>query len=235
VGDHLHVNAHQSELNVRVCGGSALLALDMLACRCGYLTCSKTGPCAPPPKDVLPEGWKRLEGYPERNTFQHVSGCHVWGTGGDMWFWCATGEKKARDILRGTRDEAMAAAMEAARPPEYRACMSCGSVTSQKAGDLCLDAYECELRVEARARRAEREKPVAHVEAGKPSRGVAVNDCGELVPAEPQGVDYRFPVTAEPELRPGWRKTLAGWRHDARELAMAAALEAARRGDVGSR
>lgn len=140
VGDYLHVNAHQSETDSRICtslhAGAAYVS-DAVACRCGYILCSQTGPCAPKPADVLPEGWTYDASYPR---YMHESRAIVRDTGFG-WAWFAPGVQTCNDSdLKDTRDLAMTAALEAAKPAE----------------------------------------------------------------PGPQGVNYKFPVSAEPELRPGW-------------------------------
>jgi hypothetical protein len=183
------VNAHQSELNVRVCGGSALLALDMLACRCGYLTCSQTGPCAPPPKDVLPDGWRKGSD----GVYWYADNLASLWKDGANWSWATYDGALSAFVDRAgtdrTRAEAMAAALEAARPRSR-------SLTDRLDLASAVDTLS----------------PV--------DRRTAINLIltGEANPAEPQGVDYRFPVTAEPELRPGWTFSNGSWVHDSDEL-----------------
>lgn len=143
VGDHLHVNAHESSVDTRNCfdihddaWDAGKSAPDMAACKCGYFLCSKTGPCAPlppPPKDELPEGWRLdvdRDDLDYQETYRHASGAFVWRYhkgrkvdcySGWGWLWSADGKGCEREHCKPTRAEAMAAALaslEPAKPAE---------------------------------------------------------------------------------------------------------------------
>lgn len=114
VGDHLHVNAHESSVDSRNCyhhSDYATYVPDMVCCSgCGYAICS----C--PPKDVLPEGWENIPDQ-WRMKYCHRSGAKVWrDRDGDRehtaWAWSPPGRDVcAYDDCKPTRTEAMNAAL----------------------------------------------------------------------------------------------------------------------------